>query len=1031
MPKSVNFSPSQQKAITQKGTNILVSAGAGSGKTTVLTERISRQVQEGTPITRFLVLTFTEAAANEMKQRIRREVTKTKGEEGALLVDESHIETFDAFALWLVKKYSYALGISSDISIIDKGIMHIKVSETIKEVIEENLSNPDFFNLYTKYSYKTDKIIADGIESIYKLANKQLDKEQFFNTYVSNTYNEFYINSLINEATKKSVDFFNEASIKIANIDDEKLEEGYLNFYTKFFDVTDFDELRDLVLNSDRYPSKNKNISRDDLKIHNYLKGKYNGEIKPYFQSGSRNEIIQEYMSHKKEAEVLFEMAREVDRRLDEFKRKNGVYDFSDISFLANKLFRENQDIVNEVASMFDYIFVDEYQDTNDIQEYIISKLGRDNVYMVGDIKQSIYRFRNADCEIFNKKFNKYKKGEEGIEVDLNNNFRSRPQVVEGVNHIFSYLMDPEDNPTTRIDYQQGHHFEEGEGQEVFKKHEDESEYGFIFKEYDYDPTKKIKEHEANLIADDIIHKVNTGFKIYDKKLDETRPCRYSDFAILCDTATHFATVQKVFNQRNIPLVLKADESSLDIVFARIIKNIVKLIYFTKTNKIDDDFRHAYMSISRSPIFKESDQTLYDKLKEKNPEILINNIKNDKLYKIVDEIAKESDDLSLSEIMSEIYDKFDLTSCIFKLGSYEKNTLLWDQFVANSIDMEKLGFTLKEYVDYFDSLDNLQISLDVPSIQDVDNAVSLSTIHKAKGLEYHIVYLPFLDGNIHGKAISEIPQIWASQTHGLIFPKMDLGMENSFIKKLALQKEREEVFNEKIRLLYVAMTRCMDETILIMSHESPSANNCTFIPDAKKYTHLFRYLRDYGIVDFEIVEPTNEPVVVHEKTYHQDEFNLEEFNYDYKENPKHKASKELHLNNPELLQYGTNVHYLMEHIDYETKDTSFIKDKKIKHDIDKILDMPIFQGVKNDNILHEYEFYDEENNVHGIIDCLIIKDDHIDIIDFKLKNIADESYHRQLNTYRKYIEKVSNLPIHMYLLSIFDTILEEVDYEDN
>ncbi|MCD8203867.1 MAG: UvrD-helicase domain-containing protein [Coprobacillus sp.] len=1049
----IKFSPSQTEAINgYPNTNILVSAGAGSGKTTVMTERIVKLVSEGTPIDHFLVLTFTDAAANSMKSKIRDAIASSgdpKIRESINKLDQSHIETFDAFALWLVKKYSYldSIKLDKDISIIDKGIMEIKRNEILDETISEYLGSDsiegeEFTDIYTTYSYKDDQEIRKTINEIINQAHLTSNKEEYY-TKCNSLFNEDYIREKIKGVIKETItgvkqyiDYINRPELTINDVllDDLNL---YLNSLLYFDDGSarkTYDDLEN-AFNNIPYPTFSKKYKYDDEYLHDTDKAlhgaikAYINECKALFSFNSEEEIVRDYMSHRYETETLVKMAREVDDKLTEYKRSLNVFEFSDISLMSAEILRNNLDVASELRDSFDYIFIDEYQDTNDIQESVIEAISKNNVYMVGDIKQSIYAFRNADCEIFNEKFNDYRMHKGGKEIDMNDNYRSRKEIVDGVNQMFSILMNPKSiaSNSSPIDYINGNH-NFIYARKDYEDHVYKKEYGFVFNQFHFeksdDPTAPDSfEYQANLIADDIISRINSEEQIYDN--GEKRNIKYSDFAVLIQASTHFSAIQRVFNERHIPLVIKKDEDSIDYSFKQIIKNLVKLVYFVSIDEYENDFYHAYASIYRSPIvsIKNKDAHLYELLHNKEL------IKEDELYLKIKKISSEVESLSLSEIMLALYNDFDFLGTIFSLSSYSKNALLFDKFLSNSLEMERLGYTLKEFVDYYDNIDKYNISIELPSDSSVENAVILSTIHKAKGLEYHICYFPFLDQAPRGNTFrSPTPKlITPTKNNGLLFQykKENKELVNSFLQIKDNRDSKRDKFYEQIRVLYVALTRAEDENIIYLS-DATKTN--MFLDSAKNFGQFIKFALDNYPYSYNLhgnVEPQNLKLEVSgEESSEVKPITISSINPDYELVERTHASKEMKEEvDPEALRRGTELHYILEHLDFAHPDYSVfkgVKEKDIDH-IKEMLSLDIFKDVESKDVLHEFKFYDEANGLTGIIDCMLVSPTRIDIIDFKTNNIEDEAYYNQLRAYRSYIKSVSSLPekdIHVHLLSL-------------
>ncbi|MBQ4031909.1 MAG: UvrD-helicase domain-containing protein, partial [Bacilli bacterium] len=441
------WTPEQQQAIDRKGTNIIVSAGAGSGKTAVLTARTLRILHEGVHINELLILTFTKAAAAEMKERIRKSIAKDPELKDELpLVDQSYITTFDSFALSVVKKYHYLLNISNNIAISESSIIEMKKEELLDEVFDEYYaSKPDNFSKLIKdFCVKDDRTIKNSILKIATKIDGKPDREEYLNTYLDNYTSDNYVDYLYNEYLKiiKEIkqrldnnyeEFINSLSEK----DSIKIEDGYNNLYS----AKEYDEIISAYNNlPERFPSLKLD---DEVKI---IKDKYKeslDELKEIITKyGSKEEIIKGIKSSHVYLEAILNIVKDFLDKLHKYKAENEIYDFQDIALLSIKILKENESVREELKNTFKEIMVDEYQDTNDIQEAFVSMIENNNVYMVGDIKQSIYRFRNANPYIFRTKYDKYSKEDNGIKIDLLKNFRSRSEVLDAVNDIFNLIMD-------------------------------------------------------------------------------------------------------------------------------------------------------------------------------------------------------------------------------------------------------------------------------------------------------------------------------------------------------------------------------------------------------------------------------------------------------------------------------------------------------------------------------------------------------------------------------------------------------------
>ena len=259
-------------------------------------------------------------------------------------------------------------------------------------------------------------------------------------------------------------------------------------------------------------------------------------------------------------------------------------------------MLKDNKEVREELANYFSEILIDEYQDTSDIQETFISLISNNNVYMVGDIKQSIYRFRNANPYIFKNKYDNYSNHLNGEKIDLNKNFRSRSEVINNINLMFNYIMN--DN-IGGADYKTSH-------QMVFGNtaYNNNEEFNMQILTYDHDKSFNKNEIEAFLIAKDIKNKINNKYQVFDKKTSSLRGATYNDFVILMDRTTDFELYKKIFEYQNIPLAIYKDETLNGEVDTTVLCNLLCLIKATRERDFSTKFKYLFTSIARSFLFR-------------------------------------------------------------------------------------------------------------------------------------------------------------------------------------------------------------------------------------------------------------------------------------------------------------------------------------------------------------------------------------------------------------------------------------------
>ena len=440
-----SWTKEQESAIYECGKNIIVSAGAGSGKTAVLSERVLEKVMHGTDVDRLLILTFTKAAAAEMKERIRKKIKKNNLVEQLNKLDNSYITTFDSYSLSIVKKYHYLLNVKKNVNIIENNVLNIKTQEYLDEVMEEKYLEKDnnFCKLINDFCIKDDDDIKASILNLNNKLNMKYDKKEYLNNYLEKYYSEEYIMDKIKqyeELLKSKVKLFDITLYKLGDMVDTDYFTKLMDMCNNLINSDNYHDIKTSVEVITRLPNLPRGSDEFTKKTKDDLKGVLD-EIKSLTYFTSIDEIKNNILMTKPYVEAIIDIINKLDSKIEFYKHENDLYDFVDISKMAIKVVMENNNIRDEIKNYFLEILVDEYQDTSDLQEAFISLICNDDLYMVGDVKQSIYRFRNANPNIFREKYNNYEKNNGGMKIDLLKNFRSREEVLNNINLIFDYIM--------------------------------------------------------------------------------------------------------------------------------------------------------------------------------------------------------------------------------------------------------------------------------------------------------------------------------------------------------------------------------------------------------------------------------------------------------------------------------------------------------------------------------------------------------------------------------------------------------------
>ncbi len=1024
----------QEEAIYTSGKNIIVSAGAGSGKTAVLSERVLHKIEEGTHVNELLILTFTRAAADEMKDRIRKKISgKEELKKELTLLNSSYITTFDSFALSVVKKYHYLLNITDNINITDESIVKIQNKKILDEIFERSYKNIRFQELIKKYCIKTDKVLKENILSIALKIDGFIDPFGFIDNVYNNFFNENNVDNLLKTYESIINDLKKTIELEIENMSlyfdsdyIEKVNDAVYNILN-----ADIDELH--LYSTVKLPTVPRGSSEEAKASKDSLK-KACDKLLSYGNYGTINDIKNDIYSTKDTVLTILDIIKEFLLEIEKYKKENDIYTFNDISKLSIKILKENENIREELKSSFKEIMIDEYQDTNDVQETFIGMISNNNVYMVGDIKQSIYRFRGSNPEIFKEKYSNYSKDIGGYKIDLIKNFRSRSEVLDNINKIFCLIMDYN---LGSAEYSVSHQMVYGN-----TAYDTEKVNGFNYNFRVLEYLNKQKESgfsdievEIFTIAKDIKNKLDNNFQVFDKEDGKLRNATYNDFVIILDRSKYFDDFKKIFEYFDIPLTILKDgklNSTTDIL---LIKNLVDFIIKIKEDVYDIDFKYDFISIARSFLYEYSDEYIFD--------IVTNNkIKETTIYNDLSTLSDKLNSYTSSLLFNDILDVTDFYNKLNKVGDYEEVNVRLKTINSLSSSLSSLGLSIMDFRDYLTDIIENDEDIKYATYTKEGNSVKILTIHKSKGLEYPICYFADLDHEFNTSELKD--KFIVDKKYGLIVPSNLGEIDNSLLKEMYKYDFNREEVSEKIRLFYVALTRAREQMIIVLPDRETRTlekNNDGVIEEIRRlsFNKLSSFI--YGIknylysyfeqIDIEKLGLTKN-YLYHKKIVQEtlnnikDNINVEEINIENEVVEEKHFSKETNKiitkEENDLMKFGTKVHEIFELLDFRNIDLSLVDNKFIRNKVEKFLSNDLLKNISNANIYKEYEFiYNKDNNeYHGIIDLMLEYDNHIDIIDYKLKSITDENYIKQLNGYKEYIEKISNKNVSTYLYSILD-----------
>ena len=855
------WTDAQKNAIESKNGTVLVSAAAGSGKTAVLVERVIQRITDinhPIDIEKLLVVTFTKAAAAEMKERIAKRLSELIKEQPQnqylkrqkMYLPNAQISTMDSFCGQLVKENFEQVGIAPDYTLLSDIEHDMLKREVAEEVLEEIYSLPkeeteNLLNLFT--TGKSDTGLIESILSLYEFAIASPNPEMWIKNAFSDYYNElpihetkwgkYSLNRLkeVAEYTKtKAQDIINEApentNLHGALISDLSPVISTLETVLEKIETTPekWDEIKFLTESLKfstfpRVPKDEKDCYYDELKGRRDSIKKYFGLIGKFLICTEQE--FYEDMEYLRPIMIIIQKSvMRFIELLEERKNENNTYYFSDIlHFALNILVEFNEDgtykktdLAKELSDNFQEIFIDEFQDTNEAQDTLFSAISKNdnNKFMVGDVKQSIYRFRQAMPEIFlnyKDSFNEYDGKNYPATINLDKNFRSRKGIVDSINFFFDFLMT---RKSCGIDYKQNERLDFGG---------DYSEDVSSNVEVHIVETEKTRgsdlEAEARHIGA-VINELISSNTLVGKKGEE-RPIKYSDICILMRAVKDKAQiVARELGEMGIPAHYTKQGGFFES------REIVTMVSMLKI--IDNPVQDVpLVSVMLSPLcaFTEDDLARYRC--ENRKDNLYNVVKNqyDKDMKVKDFL----DMLYILRTLSVTMDIGSLIRRIFEMTSYDsivgamnngdKRILNLELLINYAENYEAMGGSgLSGFIRYLDKIRKNKKDLEgANELTENDDVVRIMSIHKSKGLEFPVVFIANCSS---GNNMMDFSKVKVNRHLGVAtsryFPQQHKDFTTLPVSAVKLYDAQEE-FAEQIRVLYVAMTRAEEKLYLVGS----------------------------------------------------------------------------------------------------------------------------------------------------------------------------------------------------------------------
>lgn len=869
-PEGVLWSDDQWKAIAARGQNMLVSAAAGSGKTAVLVERIARQIiHDGIDVDQLLIVTFTNAAAAEMKARIGQAIEKAIAADPSsshlrrqlTLLNRAQISTIHSFCMNVLRRYYYKIGIDPAFRVVDDAEAELMREEVMEDLFEEQYGieeNEGFFELVDCYTGdRNDAALQTLVEKLYDFSRSHQQPDQWL-VEMAEDYRVPEEASI--EDLKWGQDLLDAVMMRLEGCKAMLLQAVQLTYepggpspyqsnLTEDLAVIDslassckisWTALYDSFQSASFGRLKSVKGSEYDEDLKEKTKGlrdeakKQIGKIRDELFARPPERMISDLRKMAPHVETLAQLVIAFARRYKDAKLKKGLIDFDDSQhFCLDILIETETGKPSEAAiayrDQFKEVLVDEYQDTNFVQEAILRCItDGSNLFMVGDVKQSVYRFRQAEPGLFLEKYKRFKKdgSGEGLKINLSQNFRSRKEVLEGTNFLFRQLMDEE---VGEIQYDDAAALRLGfvDYPEV---EANEAEFMFIDREAQKDEPSETEDLqavqlEARLISEKIEKLISGQHQVFDKTTGRMRAITYRDIAILLRSASTAAPAMlEEFKQRGIPAYAELSSGYFEAIEVEVMLSLLKII-----DNPHQDIPLA--SVLRSPMVGLSGKEL--------AEIRIAGKKGNYYEAVRGYLEKESG--GLADKLEHFIGKLNSWRTMARRGSL--SALIWQVFrdtgyydfaggmpggrqrQANlralydrARQYETTSFRgLFRFLRFVERIRERGSDLGTArSLGEQEDVVRVMTIHKSKGLEYPVVFVANLN-----------KQFNFSDSRGNYMLHKELGFGTKYIDPkrrisyptLAMQamkrKSEMEMLAEEMRVLYVALTRAREKLYLI------------------------------------------------------------------------------------------------------------------------------------------------------------------------------------------------------------------------
>lgn len=877
-PKTPNemYTDSQWQAIYDQGTNLLVSASAGSGKTAVLVRRVIEKIKrQQLSVDQLLVVTFTEAAASEMKERIQSALQEAINEETdqklknhftrqLMLLPTANISTLHSFCSKVIQRFFYLIDLDPSYRMLTDDTETILLKEDVWDELRETFYEENqeiFYRLTENFSNdRSDSGLEELILSMYEFARANPDPFQWLDGLVEN----YRVESLTESAIYRQL-IRPQVLSRLQEID-----QTYQWMLSASQGVDELQKITELAQNEQMLTQQITSLLSEDrlddvyaifesFKFATYpsprkkevkeLYGDVISECKNYRDQAKQalTTIKEMYFPVSPEEQVerlqealpiVEELIRVEKRFIEEYsekKREKGMLDFNDLEHFTLQILQtevdKNKPAKSYYRQRFAEVLVDEYQDINQLQESILRQLSNDepgNLFMVGDVKQSIYGFRLADPTLFIKKYHDFATEEGGRRIILAENFRSRKEVLDFTNLVFTQLMD---QAVGQIEYDK--QAELINGFTSFPETENFAPELLIYQKSNEAP-EWIEDKamgEIFMTAVKIRELIDHGFELYDKKEKAMRPARYEDIVLLTPTRSNNLTILEVFKQLGIPLSINDTQNYFQSTELRVLISLLQII--------DNPYQDIPLAaVLRSPIVGLQEEELAQvrlalPQKEYYQAVKFYTQSNEDatakklaifLEQLNDwrEFARRE---ALADLLIKIYNETAYLDYVLGMPAGQQRHANLLALIERAKDYEHSSFRgLYQFIRFIEKMQEKDKDLGEPPTEEVEDAVRVMTIHGSKGLEFPIVFLMDMSKSFN---------VQDTRKNYVFDEELGLGVKlltpddrirkDTLLFQTVKQKNLNKLLSEEMRKLYVALTRAEQKLYLVGSYDDEEA----------------------------------------------------------------------------------------------------------------------------------------------------------------------------------------------------------------